>query len=521
MEELYTLTLKKRDYIESMGMNYVQIWEHEFHSLLKFHDEAAQYVKSLDLQARLDPMDSFFGGRTNATKLYYKGREGEKIHYLDFCSLYPSVNKYAEYPIKEPVILTKDFGDIRDYFGIAKIKILPPRGLYHPVLPLKINDKLTFSLCRTCAKKQNQEPCTCSDDDRCLLGTWCTPEIRKALDCGYTLLKVYEIYHWEETDRYDPTTGKGGLFGAYINLFLKIKQEASGWPDWVQSEEDKLEFIKYYEGKEGIRLDPGNVEKNLAPRSIAKLLLNSFWGKFGQRLNMPQSAFYHESEADKFFRCLSEPSKEVKDFFIVSEDMIQLSWENKADTVKEDFNTNVFIATFTTCWARLKLYAILEMLQQRVLYFDTDSVIFVSRPGEREPEIGSFLGQLTSELKAGDYIVEFVSGGPKNYAYRTAKGQEICKVKGFTLNYTNSQLINFESLLHLVRPPPSRMQDDEVIARSEQLVNDRISIVNARKISRLKKERIIYNRKETKDYKIVYSKRVIQKDSQDTLPYGY
>lgn len=36
--------------------------------------------------------DSFFGGRTNATQLYYDVKEDEKIQYVDFCSLYPSVN---------------------------------------------------------------------------------------------------------------------------------------------------------------------------------------------------------------------------------------------------------------------------------------------------------------------------------------------------------------------------------------------------------------------------------------------
>lgn len=42
-----------------------------------------------------------------------------------------------------------------------------------------------------------------------------------------------------------------------------------------------------YSLREGIQLDRDNIAKNPALRSIAKLLLNSFWGKFGQRLTMP------------------------------------------------------------------------------------------------------------------------------------------------------------------------------------------------------------------------------------------
>ena len=40
----------------------------------------------------------------------------------------------------------------------------------------------------------------------------------------------------------------------------------------------------------------------------------------------------------------------------------------------------------------------------RILYFDTDSVIFVSRPGVIDPPTGDFLGDLTNELKPGQHI---------------------------------------------------------------------------------------------------------------------
>ena len=107
---------------------------------------------------------AYFGGRINAAKLYHKVSGDEQIKYYDVTFLYP--------------------------FGIAKIKILPPRKLYHPVLPLKVNGKLLFPLCGTCEEKQNQEKCTCTDVKRCLLGTWCTPEIEKAVEKGYMVIKI-------------------------------------------------------------------------------------------------------------------------------------------------------------------------------------------------------------------------------------------------------------------------------------------------------------------------------------------
>ncbi|CAL1281718.1 unnamed protein product [Larinioides sclopetarius] len=80
-----------------------------------------------------------------------------------------------------------------------------------------------------------------------------------------------------------------------------------------------------------------------------------------------------------------------------------------------------------------------------------------------------------------------------------------CKVRGFTLNYKNSKKINFERMVSLVR----NMDREEKIA-----------INNPCKITRDVKRRKVINKEETKMYKIVYEKRVIQEDLT-TLPYGY
>ena len=89
-------------------------------------------MSSLDLQ----PRDSFFGGRTNAIRLHYLCQPDETIRYVDFTSLYPWTNKYCRYPVGHPEIIVENFDpNLDSYFGIAQVKILPPRGLYHPVLP--------------------------------------------------------------------------------------------------------------------------------------------------------------------------------------------------------------------------------------------------------------------------------------------------------------------------------------------------------------------------------------------------
>ena len=53
-------------------------------------------------------------------------------------------------------------------------------------------------------------------------------------------------------------------------------------------------------------------------------------------------------------------------------------------------------------------------MQIRILSFTQVS------PGEYEPPIGDYLGELTDELN-GNHILAFASGGPTNYAYKLAR----------------------------------------------------------------------------------------------------
>lgn len=58
--------------------------------------------------------------------------------------------------------------------------------------------------------------------------------------------------------------------------FLKIKQESSGWPAYIQTEEEAFQYISNYAVRENVKLNSEAITKNPAMRSIAKLLLNSF-----------------------------------------------------------------------------------------------------------------------------------------------------------------------------------------------------------------------------------------------------
>ena len=95
------------------------------------------YIENLDLVTPLAPRDAFYGGRTEAFKLYEETSPENQIKYYDVTSLYPFVNKTGKIPLGHPDIITENFDSIDTYEGLIKCKILPPKGLYMPVLPAK------------------------------------------------------------------------------------------------------------------------------------------------------------------------------------------------------------------------------------------------------------------------------------------------------------------------------------------------------------------------------------------------
>ena len=214
------------------------------------------------------------------------------------------------------------------------------------------------------------------------------------------------------------------------------------------------------------------------------------------------------TEPKELFEYLDSDQYVVSEALMENDETVQIQFTNKDEFVEENDKVNIVIAAFTTAYARLKLYDLLDLLQERVLYYDTDSVIYVHEPGKPDPPLGDYLGDLTDELDVGDYITTFISGGPKNYAYLTNNGKTETKIRGITLNYDATKKINMDVMRHLV--------DSRVNGYNEE----KVTVENPHKITRDKKEKNIVTKKMKKDYRIVYNKRVIT-ENYGTLPYGY
>ena len=118
------------------------MWKCDWRKTKEERKDIRNFVAKLDLVEALNPCDAFCGGGTNAVKLYHLTdiASEEKINYYDFTSLYPFINKNAQYPVGHPeIIFQPEDTNIQNYFGIAKVTILSLEKLFHPVLPLREN----------------------------------------------------------------------------------------------------------------------------------------------------------------------------------------------------------------------------------------------------------------------------------------------------------------------------------------------------------------------------------------------
>ncbi|XP_074109281.1 uncharacterized protein LOC141534036 [Cotesia typhae] len=465
--------------IKSGDYNLIEIWECEFNHEKKNNPDLQTFLASSEVISiqPINTRDAFFGGRTGHPTVYV-GKECNTL----------CVNN-----------------DISKVEKLIKCRVLPPRNLFHPVLPYTAHGKLFFPLCKTCCDNLVQEDCyhNCASE-RELYGTWVSCELRKAVEKGYIIQEIDEIWSYN-TVRYIPGDDNNtGLFVEYINPFLKIKQEASGWPVHCVDEQSRQEYIDNYEATEGITLEANKIAKNPGLRSLAKLFLNSLWGKFEQRENMTEKSIV--KNYNELIDLAFNPEVEVTSLLPVNDETVFVSWQNNSECYSPSDRANVVIAAFTTAQARLKLYNYLDVLNEKVLYYDTDSVIYVS-DGTNDLATGDFLGDLTDELESygkGSYISSFVSGGPKFYSYvikHEGKTSECSKLKGVKINGSTEKLINYNSIRSLVVD-----QEKEFLVSYSGIRRDNYHQD--------------ITKKETKIIRVTGPKRRREGEA-DTYPYGY
>ena len=148
------------------------------------------------------------------------------------------------------------------YQGLMKVLVEPPRHTLIPVLPKRFpnDDRLLFALCSLCAESyRNRRPpvdtvCRHSREERCFVVTLPHIEINEALDNGYCVRELYRVWEFKEFD--------ATLFADYVRDFMRLKIQATGFPENVATVEQKRAYLREIHRNEGIWVEPTDVNPN-------------------------------------------------------------------------------------------------------------------------------------------------------------------------------------------------------------------------------------------------------------------
>uniref|UniRef100_A0A183C0C0 DNA-directed DNA polymerase n=1 Tax=Globodera pallida TaxID=36090 RepID=A0A183C0C0_GLOPA len=431
-----------------------EIWECEINSMLSDPRNTEMKVFFDDLGVERGPIEprlAYCGGRTGPLKLFAESSEERKISVYDIVSLYPWVNYDTDYPIGIPKIvhptaeqIVVDWSSPNDllYRGIYRVRVIPPRGLCIPVLPVKLDERLLFCCCYRCAMKfqkigtRQQHLCTHTDEQRSYTGNYTHIELERALQHGYKIDRFWRAWHYEHwSDQ---------IFKEYVRLFLKLKIESSGFPDGIVTDEQKRIFAAEYMRIYHVQLNLESVKKNPGLRFIAKLMLNSLWGKFSMRNELGSNKVI--TRPQEFYKL------ELSAIVPLSDHAIRVTYKHKKHFAQEHSSSNIVLSLWTTSRARLKLLDYMMQIHNtegaELLYTDTDSVIVKHRRNVVPIQTGEYLGQMSAEY-AGYEIKTFICGGAKQYALqmtdqRNGQTKYVQKIRGITFDVRNSQALQFE-----------------------------------------------------------------------------
>lgn len=426
---------------------------------------------------------ALIGGRTDVKKIHHRLSEediaaGRSIVYQDIVSMYPFVQAQRKflYPVGTPIIYIFDenwypclkhqggdktntwkpckcsrvdkridglvnvkeidlqFTETQliekqyEMFGIWCVSLKPPKNLFHPVLC--VYDKKTKKRVATLEDLHEE--------------VFTSIEIVKALEKGYKLIKVH---------RMDVYKAKQGLWTDFIKKLYIDKMANS---EKTPSEEEQTRLVNAYEQRFGM----GKVVKDSFPdwdfrpalRLTFKIMLNSGWGKHCTRVNLPMLSFLDpedDEEMAELYEGISTGEINITGMTHQGNNLCVRTIASNRDLVPHDLY--IPAGLFVPAYGRLMLYDALDILGDRVLYHDTDSVIYIHDPAKQNLDVDDIWGSWSEEsVSKNGNILAFVGLGAKSYAIKTRDGDDIIKLKGIALKRSHEKQINFDTLEDLL-----------------------------------------------------------------------
>nr|AWX52937.1 hypothetical protein [Lactarius sp. (in: basidiomycete fungi)] len=339
-------------------------------------------IPQLSGQIAKDIRQGYTGGSVD---MYIpKNKKAVKIFGYDVNSLYPSVMLNCDMPVGKPIMFE---GDIRkvdpNAFGFFYCNIIAPDKIKHPIIQTHVK---TVGGIRTISP----------------IGTWSdmlfSEEMDNAIKFGYK----FEIL-------------------------------------WGYKFERKNIFKDYVDNLYSLRL---NYPKSDPLNYIAKILLNSLYGRFGMDDNFSEIDIIHKDYIadfeNKYFDLISAKT-ELEDYVLVE---VKNKTEIIDETEESTHNVNVAIASAITAYSRIHMTQFKNNHNFNLYYSDTDS-IYIDKALTEDLVNSKVLGR----MKLEHVITKAIFLSPKVYYLETEDDKVIYKVKGLKHEVELTKT-DFEQLLH-------------------------------------------------------------------------
>ncbi|GBB99132.1 hypothetical protein RclHR1_34200001, partial [Rhizophagus clarus] len=366
---------------------------------------------SMTLDSTLRP--GYCGGIVDVYRPHFKTDGTTLGYYYDVNSLYPTaMSRPMPVGIPTRINLTVEQFLNGEFFGFLETTVQAGANEYIGLLPIKLHGRL---IC----------------PGGIFSGIFFSEELRFALANGYKLLSIKWAYKFEKGN---------SCFKELIEILNQMKIE-------------------------------GQVKGQPTIRNLAKLLMNSMYGRFGMKPSMSVTEIVEAGREEKYFKeWLINSQIKLGSYYVLnmSPNLVYLQGvltpEKYLETLLTYSNkTNVAIAAAVTSYSRIiinsfKLLAI--NLGLEIYYSDTDSLVVNGTLPEEyisSTELG--LLKLEHTIEEGIFVM------PKVYYLLTSEGKEVIKCKGFggQLTKTNFEALLNEETLHYTTTKWFRSMKDQTV----------------------------------------------------------
>ena len=334
---------------------------------------------------------SYTGGSTDM--FIPQNKPNHPIYCYDVNSLYPSVMNNFPMPVGKPTYFE---GDIRktnpEAFGFCYCNITSPTNIKHPILQTHVKTK---SGIRTIAALGKYKDMIFS------------AEMDNAIKLGYN----FEIL-WGYTFE------KGYIFKDFISTLYNMRL---------------------------------NYDKSNPMNYIAKIIMNSLYGRFGMDDQFTITQIVAKDDYDNFEK---HNLKFINDVLPLTDSyMVNTTVDHTKtdlDSQNETHNINIAIASAVTSYARIVMSQFKNNPKIKLFYTDTDSIYTNLNP----EQMNELVPGIVNEKELGKLKLETVSTkaifiSPKCYYLSTEDNQQIFKIKGLTKSGLSTlTVLEFEKLLN-------------------------------------------------------------------------